>query len=287
MLQISDPVDLLILQGLQFDVLYSLDKCTPAIALAMQVDSIERRGYAMSQWGSLDIFNDASQYSLMLGLDDDLKFNYNQKSYQEMIFDIAEIPFQGEEYVFQLTSAGCDAGAAIVNRLKAPGNGPKIGLNTGCGTVFETKKWPDSHFQTLAMLLRQHLDAQVYLLGGDGEQKANRLIEKHVNGEAVNTGSHPLDTFAGIISQMDLIVTSDTMALHLALALQKRVAGLFGPTCSQEIIYYGRGKSLIGKKDCSPCYRSRCRNDISCMSLINPIDVLEAAAEILKGDSHS
>ena len=283
---ISNPVDLLIINSMQFDVMYSLDKCTSAIALAMQVNALDRKGYAMTQWGTLDIFNDASQFSLMLGLDDDLKFNFNSKTYQETIFDIAEIRYEHEEYVFQVSESGCEMGFSLLRRLKAPGAGPKIGLNTGCGSVFETKKWPDDHFQTLAYLLRKHLDAQVYLLGGESEQTGNRSIEKKMESEVLNTGSHDIDGFAGIVSQMDLIVTSDSMALHLALALQKRVIGLFGPTCHQEIHYYGRGRSLIGKKDCSPCYRSKCRHDVSCMSLINPIDVLDAIQDVLKGETH-
>lgn len=59
----------------------------------------------------------------------------------------------------------------------------------------------------------------------------------------------------GLIHQCHLIVTGDTLALHLAIALKKLVVTFFGSTCHQEIDLYGRGQKLIADVHCVPCYK--------------------------------
>ncbi|MBN1879453.1 glycosyltransferase family 9 protein [bacterium] len=264
------------LHARQFDLILSLDKDPFVTALAMNINAVVRRGFAMSPYGTLDIFNDASEYALRLGLDDDLKFFRNRKTYQEIIHDMAEIPYNRDEYVYYLPGDSNVKAQEILASLHPPGTGPAIGLNTGCGDVFATKKWPDHHFKDLAMLLRKKLDARVYLLGGKTEEKSNRMLENDLNGEAVATGSHGLSIFAALLRNMRAVVASDTMALHLALAVQTPVIGLFGPTCAQEIDFYDRGEAIIISDSCSPCYRKNCRHDMSCMSKLLPEQVCSA-----------
>jgi ADP-heptose:LPS heptosyltransferase len=279
----TDPKEISIILPQQFDILLSLDKALPTISLAMQLNARIRRGYAMSPWGTLDIFNESARYSLALGLDDDLKFRINEKTYQQTIYEIAELPYQRDPYIYDLTEEARSAGADVIRDSGGSLEGLKIGLNTGCGDVFATKKWPDAHFIQLAQLIHQHLNAQVFLLGGPAEQESNRVMMEKLRGAALNTGLNPLGTFAGILSHMDIIVTSDSMALHLGLAVGSRAIGLFGPTCSREIDYYNHGRSLIGIADCSPCYRTKCIYPESCMAKIRPEEVLAAIAEFLPG----
>jgi heptosyltransferase-2 len=85
-----------------------------------------------------------------------------------------------------------------------------------------------------------------------------------------NTGTdNALLEFAGFISLLDLVVSSDTLGMHLAIALKKPVIALFGPTCPQEIDLYDRGAKLFKGVACSPCYRAACP-DAVCMSEITP-----------------
>ena len=79
----------------------------------------------------------------------------------------------------------------------------------------------------------------------------------------------------------DLIVTGDTMALHAALALGKKVVGLFGPTSAAEIEMYGRGIKLTGTVDCLCCYQVSCARNPACMDTISPEMVLRAIKKLL------
>jgi len=208
-LLVNSPDSTFPLLAQSFDILICLDKDPSVTALAMKVDAVQRLGFAMSPYGTLDVFNDASSYALHLGLDDDLKFFRNDKTYQRVMYEMAELPFHRDPYIFCLTEADESLAKSIIASLKIPGKGPLIGLNTGCGTVFPTKKWPDHHFIKLVAILRERLDARVFLLGGKSESETNRKIETAVRGEAISTGHHSLGVFAGILKKMDAIVAGD------------------------------------------------------------------------------
>ena len=269
-LGLLEPPDMNIVLGQHFHLLLSLDKAIPAIAFAMQVHPDQRRGYAMSPCGTLDVFNDAALYSLALGLDDDLKFNHNEKTYQQTIHELCEIDYRRDPYVFVLPEDARSESDRVIRSLELRGNGPRIGLNTGCGDVFATKKWPDEHFIELARLLHRELDAQVFFLGGPAEREANRRMVDCVGDIAVEAGVHPLNVFAGLLERMDCVVTGDTMALHLAIAVKTPVIGLFGPTCHQEIDFYDLGQPLVVSDSCAPCYRRTCVRAVSCMHSLTP-----------------
>lgn len=266
----------------RFDLLLCLDKDPVVTSLAMRVDSIVRRGFAMSPFGTLDIFNDASSYALELGLDDELKFRQNTKTYQQIIYEMAELPFTRDEYIYRIPENDLNESRILFESFQPEGTGPAIGLNTGCGDVFATKKWPDSHFIELARMLRKRLDARIFLLGGKSELASNAFVAEALKGQVVETGANPLGVFAGLLQQMDAVVASDTMALHLALAVKTPVIGLFGPTCAQEIDFYDRGEPLVITDDCSPCYRKKCRKEISCMHNLLPEQVFQAVLRYVK-----
>ncbi len=266
----------------EFDYLFCLDKDPAAIALAMRLSAVNRRGFAMTPYGTLDTFNDAANYSLILGLDDHLKFNINRKTYQEMLFEIAEIDYEKDGYVYHLDDEDRLWAGRFREDLNATGRGPRIGLNTGCGRVFATKRWPAHHFASLAELLRSQLDARVYLLGGEAEVAGNRLLESRLSPDVVNTGSHPLTRFAGILSHMDCVVTGDTLAMHLALAVERTTGALFGPTCHREIEFYGRGIAIVSSSDCLNCYKAVCKREAVCMNMIEPETVFRAVSEMVR-----
>ncbi len=274
-LLINHPESVLPLMARRFDLLICLDKHPTVTSLAVCLDAAVKKGFSMTRYGTLDIFNESSRYSLALGLDDNLKFFQNKKTYQEIVYEMADLPYMRDEYIFNLPDEPRTAAIRIIESLKTVGTGPKIGLNTGCGNIFATKKWPDSHFLHLIRLLKNHLNARIYLLGGTAEIQTNDSIASESGFLAVNAGSHTIPVFAGLLNQMDVVVTGDTMALHLALAVGTSVVGLFGPTCYQEIDFYDRGEPVIIQHDCSPCYRKHCRHNISCMSFIKPETVFD------------
>jgi heptosyltransferase-2 len=235
----------------------------------------------MNEYGNLIVFNKASEYAYRLGIDDDLKFFKNEKTYQEIIYEIAEIDYEQDEYIFSLKEASREKGKDFLRNHGIKDGDLCIGLNTGAGTKFETKQWPQEYYLELVELLSEKLKAKVFLMGGKKEKDLNFDLERSAKSTVYNIGSeNTLLEFAGFISLMDAIVCSDTLALHLAIGLNKRVVAVFGPTCPQEVDLFGRGIKLFASESCSPCYKKEC-SDMKCMKEITADQVFEEIKKII------
>lgn len=266
-----------------FDLVLSLDKMAETTALVTKIKAGEKKGFYMGDKGELLPLNKESEYAYRLSLDDKLKFKENKKTYQEIISEIAGLPYGREEYILNLSQEENAYTNSLRKRYRL--NKKKvIGLNTGCGRVFTTKKWTTDGFVKLGNLLNE-LSLPTLILGGPEEVERNKIIARRLNGKAISTGcNNTLRQFMSIIDLCDVIVTGDTIALHLAIALKKKVVALFGSTSGTEIDLYGRGEKLIGNVTCSPCYKNSCDKDSICMSFITPDMVLSSINGLITYD---
>jgi heptosyltransferase-2 len=270
------------LQVEEFEAVYCLDKEPALTALATQVKGGRKYGFGLDRNGALKIFNRAAGYALRLGVDDDLKFRRNEKTYQEIAAEAAEVDYRRNEYVFEPRPETAAKAAAYFKRLKISGQRPAIGLNTGAGSKFETKQWPFVHYRALIRILTTKLDAEVFLLGGPRETEMNEALARGAGPRVHDTGTgHSLLEFAGFVARMDAVVTSDTLGMHIAIALKRKVVALFGPTCPQEIDLYGRGVKLFAGAPCAPCYRQTCPDPV-CMKSLSPAVVFEEVGKLLR-----
>jgi ADP-heptose:LPS heptosyltransferase len=276
-----EPVSYLPLSAQAFDILISLDKEPGVTALASTVRASRKFGFGMNEHGNLTVFNEAARYALRLGIDDALKYRQNRMTYQEVVAAAAEVEYRRDEYAFD---PGDGAKRKAGDYMKAHGLDPerlRVGLNSGAGAKFETKQWPREHYLELIQGLTSSLKADVFLLGGKREREFNTALEKGSARRVYNTGSdNTLLEFAGFVALMDVVVTSDTLGMHVAIALKKKVVAMFGPTCPQEIDLYGRGAKLFRSAACSPCYRQTCP-DNRCMKDITPGQVLDEVRKLV------
>lgn len=270
------------LQQQEFDLLLSLDKEPISTALAQSIQAKEKRGFGLNQWGNLTIFNPESEYAFRLGVDDDLKFHQNQKTYQQIIHEMTNFDYQRDPYLFYLQEKDRLRANQYFEINKINSSKINIGLNTGSGVKFLTKQWPPEYFVRLIELVHHQLDANIFLLGGPRESILNQQIEQSTSSAVYNTGNdNSLREFAGFLAKMDIVVCSDTLALHLALALKRKVVALFGPTCPQEVDLYDLGIKLFSGVSCSPCYKQTCA-EMKCMKSISPSQVLQAIKSLLE-----
>jgi len=265
----------------EFDVLISLDKEPPSTSVASLVKCPDKFGFGMNNLGNLIPFNKEAEYAYQLGIDDDLKFKENTMTYQEIVAKTAEVEYKRDPYVFEISEHNKKRARDFFKKHKIPENTLAIGLNTGAGVKFETKQWPAVNYLRLIDYLSENLSAKVFLLGGKRETELNRFIAENTKHKVYNTGNdNSLLEFAGFLSLMDIIVTSDTLGMHLAIALERKVVALFGSTCPQEIDLYDRGVKLYARVDCSPCYKQTC-DDMKCMEEITPEQVYEEIKKLV------
>ena len=79
------------------------------------------------------------------------------------------------------------------------------------------------------------------------------------------------------INSCRLLVTSDSLGVHIGLALNKKIVVLYGATHPGEVYLYGHGKIVLPKPsfDCMPCLKPECSNERFCMDFISPDMVFE------------
>ncbi len=267
-----------------FDLLYCFDKEPKATALAMNIRATRKAGFGMNEYGGVIPLNAESEYTFELGINDELKFRQNRKTYPELIFECAGIPYrEPQEYVITDLAEEIRWARDYLSGLGVRPEGLKVGLNTGAGDVFATKKWTEKGYARLADLLEEQLGAKVLLLGGPLERERNERIAAAARHSPCDTGSdHSIRRFSGIVGNCNLLVTGDTLAMHIAIALKVPVLAILGPTCHQEIELYGRGSMIVSDLDCSPCYLGTCTKQTTCMDAISADLVYAEAVRLIR-----
>jgi ADP-heptose:LPS heptosyltransferase len=157
---------------------------------------------------------------------------------------------------------------------------PVIGLNVGVGTKWPSKGWPLKKWQDLIEKLGND-KYNLLLLGGPEEIAITNQLKAEYK-YLINTGcDNSLLEFSAIIDLCDLVISADTLALHIATALNKKITALFGPTSSNEIELYGKGIKLSSADGCKCYYKKYCSQETSCMEKINAEMVIEAISSLL------
>lgn len=131
-----------------------------------------------------------------------------------------------------------------------------VGFNYFVGKKWPTKAMPEARWKELA------------------ERLANRGIRV-----TWQEGLDNLYDYMEWLASSKVVVSNDSLGLHLALALKRRVVAIFGPTSIDEIYLYNRGEYIIPPINffCPkmPCYSPVCENDKFCLDAID-LDELEA-----------
>jgi ADP-heptose:LPS heptosyltransferase len=265
-----------------FDLVIGLEKEPRGAALVSRVRAAEKKGFGLGPEGSLYPLNRASEYAFFLGLSDELKFYQNRKTYPELIYEVAELKYRKDEYLLFLSPEDTAFAEGFSQNAGFKKGEVVVGLNTGAGGVFANKAWTPEGYGGLIQKLNREPKTRLLLLGGPGERERNRRILELAKGAVLDTGcENTLGQFAALIQLCDLVVTGDTTALHLAIGLKKKVVALFGPTCAQEIEFYGRGEKILSPAPCAPCYRRSCPVTPNCMDAISVEEVMKKIRNLL------
>lgn len=261
----------------QFDLVLSLDKTPRAAGVAMWVDAPEKLGFGLSKFGTVFPLNPEAEYAFALGLDDELKFRRNRKTYQEIIFECVRAPYAREEYVLELNERDRSGANEALKRMGIGQETLLVGLNLGGGSAFARKMWDANGALGFLVELLNEVDCRVLLFGAEREKKSLEAIMSHQLPRVYNTGTHnTIRRFQALLARCASVVTGDSLGMHLAIAEKRPVIALFGPTCAQEIELYGRGEKIVSPLPCVPCYRPECDVSPTCMESIEPEVVVEA-----------
>jgi len=163
---------------------------------------------------------------------------------------------------------------------------PLVGMNTGAGGRWRFKSWGESQTAELARRVHDKHGAKVVLLGGSAEASRNEDIASLAGRGGVIAGPTDLGLleFTALIEQCDLLVTSDSLALHLSVAVGRPVVAFFGPTSADEIETYGLGEKVVTHLECRCCYLKDCDVRPHCMQSISVDRMEQSVARWLPHD---
>ncbi len=258
----------LICEETAWDWVIVLDKDRPACALANRTTARRRSGYILDNGRPAPV-NAVAEPKFITGIDDKMN-RANVLSYPAEIFRICDFEWQGEEYVLD---------PCLDQPLPEglPKGRPLVGLNTGCAPRWKSRLWPETHWAELASMLKAE-GLGVLLLGGPAEDEKNRRIAQASG--ATYLGHFPLKQFVRLVGEIDLMVTAVTMAMHLAIGLQKRLVLFNNIFNAREFELYGRGEILEPDPPCVCTFVADC--EFHCMERIDPHRVIDAVTRQLK-----
>ena len=232
------------LQSERFDMVINLEKAPGICALASKIRAWNRYGFRFD-----DLDGKAESYA---GSHDALRI-YNDismkrlagREWQSVLYEMIGREWNREGYILGYTpKTDVEYG---------------VGLNYKVGSKWPTKSW--------------HLDNWNSLY--DKLAKAGYAV-------SLQPDTDDIEKYIDWINSCQLVVTNDSLGLHVAIALKKKIVALFGPTSHHETHLYGLGTKMLpqGDFDCVPCLRHNCDRESGCLDSINVDDVLQEIGKL-------
>ncbi len=271
----------------------SLDDEEPLCALASKLrtgrlsgaklDTAGRRVYTpdVGEWFDMGLLSVHGKQRA-----DELKI-LNTKSQPQIYADMLGLPLGKPALV--LPDSARAFGADFARRHALADRRPLIGLNTGAGGRWTSKQLPPERVIELARHLALALPSTstFVVFGGDSEGERNAeilagLARVGLGDRALDAGvKNTLLDFAALVGLVDLLVTSDSLALHIGVALDRPIVAFFAPTSATEIELYGRGEKVVSTAPDACSYRADADN-----SSLTPERLAAAALRVLHGGSN-
>lgn len=151
----------------------------------------------------------------------------------------------------------------------------KYKISFAPGAHFKTKRWLTEYFIELINSLKNSIDFESFLVGGNQDREICSRINAET--EIIDlSGNTSLIETTGIIDSSDLLITNDTSVMHIAAARRTPVVSFWGATVPEFGFAPYKCKNLLLQEDlwCRPCShigRNYCPLlHFKCMKMINP-----------------
>jgi len=192
----------------KFDIVINLEKIAGLCALSNMINAWKKYGFRFDEtMGSYQAFGGA-EYAMELCSIEDAKKN-NDKVWQQILVEML-----GHKWDEQPYSLGYKPKSEKIY---------DVGFNYQVGSKFPEKAWSEQKWHELEQALSYKKMAISW------QQGLANLYE-----------------YMDWIASCKMLVSSDSLGLHIALAFGIPVVGLFGPTSAKEIHFYGKS-SVIQK----------------------------------------
>ena len=229
----------------EFDVLYNFDIEDEATSIASQAKAKKKYGFYKNE-NYISAFNLGGEYYLNTLFDDEIK-KTNKKTYQEMMFEAAELNYKREFVPLVLKKEDLEYAINFIKENKI--NTEKlIGIHMGASPRWPSKIWHEDNLKEFIIGAKNKGYEILLFAGPDEVERQKKFIEGLKEGNVLVCKNEPNNTdrqFASLINICKVVVCSDSFALHVSLALKKPTIGLFFCTSPNEVEDYGFLKKIV------------------------------------------
>ena len=227
----------------KFDVLVNLEKIPGVCAVADMIDAWTKYGF---RFDGVNGTYHAYERGLAFieYIEDKKKATHPKDVWAKVLVEMLDVSWKGQEMILGYTPKTREVFDA--------------GFNYKVGTKWPNKALPDNAWTRI-------------------EERLSRL------GHTVSwqQGADDIYEYIDWIQSCRILVTNDSLGLHIALALHKQVVGLFGPTDPYEIYSRDSAEAVCSQTQCMmmPCYKGKCSTGLNCMEHIDLDDVVRRVHE--------
>lgn len=190
----------------RFDIVINLEKIPGLCAITNRINAWKKYGFRFDEIsGSYNVY-EGSEYAFDLCTKHEIKRS-NNKYWQEILIEMI----------------GCQWNEQPYNLGYQPKTVEKfdVGFNYKVGSKFPQKAWEENNWK----MLQSKLDENSITVSW--QEGLSNIYE-----------------YIDWINSNRLIVTCDSLGLHIALALGKPIVAMFGPTSSGEVLFYSGCKVI-------------------------------------------
>lgn len=155
------------------------------------------------------------------------------------------------------------------------------------GATVRERRWDVQNFASVAENLLQKNIGVIFLGGKNDIPEVEKIIRILGTKEYLNlTGKTSLNETTEIISEMDLLISSDSGLMHIAYGVGTRTLSLFGAGIEDKWAPKGTDNHVINKYlACSPCtkfgYTPKCPINVKCLTEISAKEVYLKAHDLV------
>ncbi|MBU4590653.1 MAG: glycosyltransferase family 9 protein [Candidatus Omnitrophica bacterium] len=242
---IYDPKAAFQLRTEDFDIVVNLERLSGICALTDSIHAQRRYGFRFNEKGG-KVEACEHSYEVLANSDDPDLRRKMKKHWIEVLYEMVGEKWNGEGY--------------ILGYKPRTSEKYDIGFNVNVNKRWSNKAWPRKNW---------------------------RKLERLFDGRYSISYQKSLDDIHGYIDWLNscgLIITNDSLGLHLSVALKKKIIALFGPTSEKEIHFFEKCKVIrySTESDCAPCFNMFCGNGKPCMEMISP-EVVYDSVETMMG----
>jgi len=230
----------------RFDVMINLEKVAGICAIADMLNAWMKYGFRFdSEAGIYQAYEKGIE--CLTYIRDKRRNLENKKYWQQVLVEMIGVQWSDQEYIVGYKSK-------IEHNFD-------IGLNHEVGS-----KWPNKR---MPLFLWEEIEG---------------LLKKEGLTVSWQQGKDNLFKYMDWINSCKVIISNDSLGLHLALALGKKVIGLFGPTDPSEVYFYGRGEAVKSHVACPimPCFDNYCKTGLKCLEGFDLQLIIQKAKQLLQ-----